>query len=183
MVWSHVGGQLRYEDYLGNVATLAVEMANSVAEAPRLSSESRALLGEHGVAMPSPDELVELLPLLRHAVEGIVDGAPTKAVSRLLRRYPPRLCLADHDGRLHLHFAADGTDPAGWIGQSCAAALAQVACGDPAVTLGRCQARGCARLFVDQSRNRSRRFCGNTCASRTTVAAYRARQRPSTPSP
>jgi predicted RNA-binding Zn ribbon-like protein len=174
---------VRYEDYLGNVARLAVEVVNSAAEAPHLSSTSRALLSEHGVAMPSPDELVELLPLLRPAVEAIVDGTPTKAVSRLLQHSPPRLCLAGHDGRLHLHFAADGADPAGWIGQSCAAALAHIACGDPAVTIGRCQAWGCTRLFVDQSRNRSRRFCGNTCASRTTVAAYRARQRPSTPSP
>ncbi len=174
---------MRYEDYLGNVARLAVELVNGMAEASHPSAESRALLREHGVAMPSREELVELLPLLRHAVEGIVDGTPTMAVGRLLKRYPPRLCLAGHDGRLHLHFAADGAAPAGWIGQSCAAALAHVACGDPAVRIGRCQARGCTRLFVDQSRNRSRRFCGNTCASRTTVAAYRARQRPSTPSP
>jgi predicted RNA-binding Zn ribbon-like protein len=174
---------VRYEDYLGNVARLAVELVNSGVEVPQLSSTSRALLREHGVAMPSPDELAELLPLLRHAVQAIVDGAPTKAVGRLLKHSPPRLWLAGHDGRLHLHFAADGADPARWIGQTCAAALAHVACGDPAVTIGRCQARGCTRLFVDQSRNRSRRFCGNTCASRTTVAAYRARQRPSTPSP
>jgi predicted RNA-binding Zn ribbon-like protein len=46
--------------------------------------------------------------------------------------------------------------------------------GDPAVTVGRCQAAGCRRFYVDESRNRSRRFCGNACGSRTTVAAYRA---------
>ncbi|WP_407647073.1 CGNR zinc finger domain-containing protein [Actinacidiphila soli] len=45
------------------------------------------------------------------------------------------------------------------------------------MTIGRCWAAGCPRFSVDQSRNRSRRFCGNTCASRTTVAAHRARQR------
>jgi predicted RNA-binding Zn ribbon-like protein len=56
-----------------------------------------------------------------------------------------------------------------------AAELALVAAGDPAVTLGRCAAAGCGNYFVDQSRNRTRRFCGNACASRTTVAAYRAR--------
>ncbi|MEU0936254.1 CGNR zinc finger domain-containing protein [Embleya sp. NPDC005971] len=28
---------------------------------------------------------------------------------------------------------------------------------------------------MDQSRNRTRRFCANACASRTTVAAHRAR--------
>ena len=29
---------------------------------------------------------------------------------------------------------------------------------------------------VDTSRNASRRYCSNTCASRSTVAAYRARK-------
>ncbi|WP_406158461.1 CGNR zinc finger domain-containing protein [Streptomyces canus] len=43
------------------------------------------------------------------------------------------------------------------------------------MTLGRCAAAGCEDYFVDQSRNRTRRFCSHACASRTTVAAYRAR--------
>lgn len=43
------------------------------------------------------------------------------------------------------------------------------------MTLGRCAAAGCENYFVDQSRNRTRRFYSNACASRTTVAAYRAR--------
>ncbi|MGF1428660.1 CGNR zinc finger domain-containing protein [Kitasatospora sp. LaBMicrA B282] len=45
------------------------------------------------------------------------------------------------------------------------------------VTIGRCHAAGCARFHVDDSRNRTRRFCSNACASRTTVAAHRARRK------
>ncbi|MGH9036560.1 MAG: CGNR zinc finger domain-containing protein, partial [Acidimicrobiia bacterium] len=41
-----------------------------------------------------------------------------------------------------------------------------------------CSAIGCSRVFVDTSRNRSRRYCDpSTCGNRTNVAAYRARQR------
>ncbi|WP_189106053.1 CGNR zinc finger domain-containing protein [Streptomyces camponoticapitis] len=40
--------------------------------------------------------------------------------------------------------------------------------------MGRCAAAGCGNHFADQSRDRTRRFCSNACASRTTVAAYRA---------
>ena len=40
-----------------------------------------------------------------------------------------------------------------------------------------CAAAGCGRWFADTSRNRSRRYCSGACASRTTVAAFRARQR------
>jgi len=52
-----------------------------------------------------------------------------------------------------------------------------VICGDPNVTVGRCQAARCQRFYVDDSGNRSRRFCANACASRTNVAAYRARRK------
>jgi predicted RNA-binding Zn ribbon-like protein len=64
-----------------------------------------------------------------------------------------------------------------WLGRSCAAALAHGICGDPAVTTGRSQARACGRFHVDDSRNRTRRICSDTCAGRTTVTADRARRR------
>ncbi len=40
-----------------------------------------------------------------------------------------------------------------------------------------CAAEGCEDLFVDLSRNRSRKFCEGTCGTRAHVAAYRARSR------
>ena len=41
-----------------------------------------------------------------------------------------------------------------------------------------CAASGCQRVFVDTSRNRSRRYCNpDICGNRTNVAAFRARQR------
>jgi len=43
--------------------------------------------------------------------------------------------------------------------------------------LGLCAAEDCQDVFVDTSRNSSRRFCSETCASRAGVAAYRSRQR------
>ena len=46
-------------------------------------------------------------------------------------------------------------------------------------TAGRaCAAPGCSRVFVDESRNRSRVYCDSrTCGNRMHVAAYRARRR------
>ena len=111
------------------------------------------------------------------ALAQLLDGTPPDAVHQLLRDYPPEMHLSDHDGLggWHIHFSRNGTPAERWLGQLLAAKLALVAAGDPAVTLGRCAAAGCANYFVDQSRNRTRRFCSNACASRTTVAAYRAR--------
>jgi hypothetical protein len=39
-----------------------------------------------------------------------------------------------------------------------------------------CAADDCQDVLVDLSKNRSRRFCGGSCANRTNVAAYRARK-------
>lgn len=39
-----------------------------------------------------------------------------------------------------------------------------------------CAAPGCDHLLVDLTKNRSRRFCSDTCANRTNVAAFRARR-------
>lgn len=39
-----------------------------------------------------------------------------------------------------------------------------------------CAATPCQEVFVDTSRNRSRRFCGDRCANRYHVATYREKQ-------
>ncbi|HEV2109643.1 MAG TPA: CGNR zinc finger domain-containing protein [Thermomicrobiales bacterium] len=40
-----------------------------------------------------------------------------------------------------------------------------------------CDADPCRDVFLDTSRNRSRRYCGQKCANRHNVAAFRQRQR------
>ncbi|HEY7144464.1 MAG TPA: CGNR zinc finger domain-containing protein [Streptosporangiaceae bacterium] len=168
---------MSYVDYLGNITLLAVEVANT-GNAGDQGTIAHAMLAEHQVARPAAAELEPLRRLLREALGQIVAGDHrAEGVSTLLNHYPPDMHLSDHDGLLHLHFARDGLPPVRWIGQMTAAALAHIATGDPAVTLGRCAAAGCDRFFVDQSRNRTRRFCGGACASRTSVAAFRARGR------
>jgi predicted RNA-binding Zn ribbon-like protein len=123
-----------------------------------------------------PSDLAALVNEIRAALAEIVNRTGIAATVRLLAAYPPDMNLSDHDGAgaPHIHFARNGMSGQPWIGQTVAATLAHVVAGDPALTLGRRAA--CPNFFVDQSRNRTRRFCSNTCASRTTVAAYRARQ-------
>jgi predicted RNA-binding Zn ribbon-like protein len=42
---------------------------------------------------------------------------------------------------------------------------------------GVCAAEDCRDVFLDTSRNRSRRHCSSTCSTRGNVAAYRKRQK------
>lgn len=167
---------MQYGDYIGNVTQVAVELANTGTLDQR-GELVGAFFAEHEVTAPADGDFGELPQLVRTALAQLVDGAAPDAVHQLLRAYPPEMHLSDHDGLggWHLHFSRNGTPARQWLGQLIAAKLALVAAGDPAVTLGRCAAAGCGNYFVDQSRNRTRRFCSNACASRTTVAAYRAR--------
>lgn len=170
---------MRYVNYIGNLARLAVELVNG--ENP--TGLQLEFFRQHRITPPRLDELAPLMPWLRAAVAAVADGGPITAVNTLLQRFPPHVHVSDHDmlDSLHLHFARDGEDPSWWLGRSCAAALAHIICGDPDVTVGRCHEAGCPRFYVDQSRNRSRRFCSAACASRTTVAAYRARRKKAEP--
>lgn len=169
---------MRYDPYqasMGNIAQLAVSVANDGSALGLLGVDAE-LFFEHGVTPPSDDEVEELLGPLRDALGVVADGSgELEPVNLLLRRYPPRVHISAHDGTPHLHHAENAEPGLVWLGRCCAAALAHVACGVPEVTIGRCQASGCVNFFVDRSKNRSRRFCSNTCASRTTVAAYRSR--------
>jgi predicted RNA-binding Zn ribbon-like protein len=165
-----------YADYLASATRLAVEVANT-GHAGDPGSTGHQMLTGHHVAPAAAAELEALRRLLRQALGQIVTGGQAEAVGTLLKRYPPDMHLTKHDGILHIHFARDGLPPQRWIGQTTAAALAHVATGDPGVTLGQCAASGCDRFFVDQSRSRTRRFCSGSCASRTSVAAFRARGR------
>jgi hypothetical protein len=165
---------LAYADYMGNVTQLAVELVNA-GGLDEPSELARLFLDQHRIDPPGPGGLGELPALVRAALAQLVDGAEPAAVHELLKRYPPDMHLSDHDGYVHVHYSRDGAEPRQWLGQLIAAQLAMLAAGEQSATLGRCAARGCGNFFVDQSRNRTRRFCSNACASRTTVAAYRAR--------
>jgi predicted RNA-binding Zn ribbon-like protein len=92
-------------------------------------------------------------------------------------RITPR--LTEHDGHpLHMHyFAADSTlaEP---VAADCGVALAHLLVEGEVERLRTCSAPDCDRVFVDESRNRSRVYCDSrTCGNRMHVAAYRARRR------
>jgi hypothetical protein len=166
---------VEYGDYIGNVTRLAVELANTGTLDPH-GGLVAGFFAEHEITPPPDGDFGALPNVVRAALAELIDGDAPDSVHRLLRDYPPDMHLSDHDGfGWHVHFSRNGTPAKRWAGQLIAAKLALIAAGDPSVTLGRCAATSCGNYFVDQSRNRTRRFCSNTCASRTTVAAHRAR--------
>jgi predicted RNA-binding Zn ribbon-like protein len=103
------------------------------------------------------------------------DQAAGRLLNALLEEYGARPYLTDHDGRWHFHYAPEGT-PAGLrVATDVVMGLAALIADYGFERLGVCSAKDCGDVYVDTSRNRSRRYCNDVCSSRTNVAAYRAR--------
>src|SRR5919197_4298337 len=66
-------------------------------------------------------------------------------------------------------------DLADRLGPRVAAALLEAIRSDGGQRFGICDALPCRCVFVDRSRNRSRRYCSQLCADRVAAAAYRQR--------
>ena len=131
---------------------------------------------------PTWEEAAELCFVaaeLRGVFEAVSAGSIDEAarqVNSLLIRTGARPELERHDGQSwHLHYhAADNSLPNGWAA-GCATGLAVVLGGSRYDRLGVCTAPRCDRVYVDTSRNGTRRFCSTSCQNRVKTAAFRAR--------
>ncbi|MEZ7130222.1 CGNR zinc finger domain-containing protein [Nonomuraea sp. AD125B] len=126
-------------------------------------------------------ELAAVAARLRAVFAAVAAGDVDTAaitVNGLLEEFRARPMLERHDGEpWHLHFHGPSGTPAGEWGASCATGLAIVLGGEFAERLGVCTAPHCDRVYVDVSRNGTRRFCSTACQNRVKTAAFRARGR------
>ena len=106
---------------------------------------------------------------------GAVDDAAHQ-VNGMLSRTGAHPLLDRHDGEpWHLHFHAAEDSMVGSWAAGCATGLAVVLGGELYDRLGVCTAPRCDRVYVDTSRNGSRRFCSTACQNRVKTAAFRVR--------
>ena len=133
-----------------------------------------------GVAKPPhKSDLVAVQDLrvsLREIIEaGDVDLA-AKRVNILLEKYGATPRLSTHSGKPHFHFEPQESAMVCWLGAVTAMGLASVIVEHGVDRFGVCDSGTCIDVYIDTSRNRSRRHCSNTCSTREAVAAYRKRQ-------
>ncbi len=103
-----------------------------------------------------------------------LDAAAT-TLNELLAAHPAHPHLAKERGiwRLH-HHPHDAPLVPMWTA-ICAAGLAEMIGDGEARRLGTCERTECGRVYVDVSKNASRRFCSLTCQNRVKVATFRER--------
>ena len=167
---------------------LAVDLVNS-----RLGSDEqlpdvpalRAFLDEHDISGSrslSADDLEEvhaLRPRLRAVWTARDMRTAAAVVNGLVAEAGALPQLTDHDGwGWHLHWTSPSARVPSRLAADAGMGLAEILRDDGAERLRSCAAEDCEAVFVDLSRNRSRRYCdtGN-CGNRAHVAAYRARLR------
>lgn len=122
------------------------------------------------------DQVRRLRPRLARLWEMTVDEA-AELVNCLLREAGALPQLVKHDGwDYHIHANPTDAPLADRMAVDAAMAFADVIRAGELARLRICAAPDCDDVVVDLSKNRSRRFCGLTCANRVNVAAYRSRR-------
>jgi len=119
----------------------------------------------------------QLRQVFDFAAEARRDAA-VEALNGLLRAYPIRPQISNHDGvDWHLHLAEGTPTVADAYAAGAVMGLAVFVTEMGVERLGVCQAPPCRMVYLDTSTNRSRRYCSERCATRANVAAYRQRRR------
>jgi predicted RNA-binding Zn ribbon-like protein len=179
-----------FTSYKDAAVGLAVDLVNSlgsVSGIERLTDPdaARALLERYGVSRRgsiTKDDVAALRDVrsrLREVFVAADQHAAIGALNALLADSGATPYLTNHDGEpWHLHYAPPGSRLPQWLGAHAAMGLAGVIADEGFGRLKVCEGQRCEDVFVDTSKNRSRRFCSaDLCGNRASVAAYRERQR------
>ena len=187
---------MNFNSHLDIVVTVAVSLVNQLTPGRRrghpylvpdgdaLAAAATAALrsgqpATREVSRPEAAQLRDIAAELRVVFTAVADGAVDTAahqVNDLLAGTGAHPWLDRHDGEpWHLHFrGAQDSLVTGWAA-GCATGLAVVLGSDLQGRIGVCTAPRCDRVYVDASRNGTRRFCSTACQNRVKTAAFRAR--------
>ena len=139
--------------------------------------QSQGLEGYGRVSESDLKPLRALRARLKAVFEADSDKDAARLINEILADAGAAPYMTDHDGRWHLHYAPADAPLADRIAAVSATALATVMCRWGWERMGICASDQCWDVFVDTSRNRSRRYCAPSCSTRVNVAAFRARHK------
>ncbi|SNY05304.1 Putative stress-induced transcription regulator [Paractinoplanes atraurantiacus] len=118
---------------------------------------------------------------LRDVFEYGTSGRDAEAVTELnslLEVYPVQPRISGHDAAdWHMHVTSRGSSVSSEYLAGAAWGLSVWLCEYGSARFGICADERCGNVYLDTSSNNCRRFCSERCATRSHVAAHRARKR------
>ncbi len=176
---------MNYDTYGSNAVELAIHLANADRDGGPawagafLRAHDEWFAPETALTLTAAEtrRAAATADLVRAVAVADSQGEVITRLNELLALARPHPYATDHDGELHLHYARPDAPALEQLSTTVAMGLSQVVAQHGWQRLGVCSAESCDDVYVDTSRNASRRYCSNTCASRSSVAAYRARRR------
>ena len=116
----------------------------------------------------------QLQRVFRDLDDGDVDAAANR-LNQLLAAHPAHPHLAKDEGRWRVHHHPVDAGVVSMAAAVSAEAMARRIGAGEGTRLGTCDSDDCDRVFLDASKNGSRRFCSTTCQNRVKAAAFRRR--------
>lgn len=180
---------MNFAHYNDQAVGIAVDLVNSLGsisgneylpddDSVREFLELRGVEAPRRITTRDVEELRQLRARLRAVFEAPTEERAARLLNELLAEARTLPQITNHDGQVwHFHYTPAEASVAQRITAIAAMGLATVICEFGHERLGICSADRCRDVFVDTSRNRSRRYCNETCSTRMNVAAYRARHR------
>jgi len=106
------------------------------------------------------------------------DSDVVTELNRLLDAFPVRPNISGHDATdWHMHVTGRGSSVSAEYLARAVWGLAVWVCEYGSARFGVCADQRCGNVYLDTSSNNCRRFCSERCATRSHVAAHRARKR------
>jgi len=143
----------------------------------------RAFALEQLAAAATPEDLAPLRALrdrLRRAFEAEDDRIAVEELNRLAGEAGAIPQLERENGGWAFRYGTGSKSLVQELAGRTSVALLGVIEAEGWTRFGRCAASPCCCVFVDRSRNRSRRYCCELCADRATQAAARRRRKAGT---
>lgn len=178
---------MNFGSYASEVVASAVEAVNQLTPGhargrphPATDPDLSRLLGHESAASEDIDQLRTYAARLREIFEAVdggrVDTACELTNALLADTQAAPLLIKHGDQPWHLHFHTAAETWARASAAPMATAVATVLGSPMSDRLGVCTAAACDRVFVDVSRNGTKRFCSTACQNRVKAAAFRARK-------
>ncbi|MBO3740667.1 CGNR zinc finger domain-containing protein [Actinoplanes flavus] len=106
------------------------------------------------------------------------DNDAVRELNSLLEAYPVQPRISGHDASdWHMHVTSRGSSVSAEYLAGAVWGLSVWLCEFGSARFGICADDRCGNVYLDTSSNNCRRFCSERCATRSHVAAHRARKR------